>query len=59
MALEVYDGGLYGPVDELYAYAECATQTLQSETAIGFEKLAVSKNVHLADIKSSTRRENS
>ena len=42
MALEVYDGGLYGPVDELYAYAECAAQTLQSETAIGFEKLAVS-----------------
>ena len=59
MTLEVYDGGLYGPVDELYAYAECAAQTLQSETAIGFEKLAVSENAHLADVKSGMRREDS
>jgi hypothetical protein len=59
MALEVHDGRLYEPVDELYAHAECAAQTLQSETAIGFEKLAVSENAHLADVKSSMRREDS
>jgi hypothetical protein len=59
MPLEVHDGRLYRPIDELYAHAECAAQTLQSEAAIGFEKLAVSENAHLADVKSGMRREDS
>ena len=58
MPLQVHEG-LYRPVDEFYAHAECAAQTLQSETAIGFEKLAVSEDAHFADVKSGMRREDS
>ena len=58
MPLQIH-GRFYRPVDELYAHAESATQTLQSETAIRFEKLAISEDAHFADVESGMRRENS
>ena len=58
MPLQVHEG-LYRPVDKLYAHSESAAQTLQSETAIRFEKLAISENAHFADVKSGMRRQDS
>lgn len=52
-------GQLCEPVDKLYTHAKCTTQAFQSEAAIGFEKLAVSEDAHLADIKSGMRGEDS
>ena len=59
MPLKLHEGGLHRPIHELYAHAECAAQALQSETAIRFEKLAVSEDAHFADVKPGMRREDS